>query len=86
MFVFWNEDQLKSAIVRMEEQMALGASQVASPTEGSMTLLSPTNARLMLERLYRAYERKTGAPLNRERSRTQIKTFQVTVDPQENIR
>lgn len=87
MYAFWTPEDLKKAIVALEQQMSLGVSQVAAPgNEGSASMVSRSNADIILGRLYRAYERKTGETLDREKVRGQLKTFIVTVDPRENLR
>ena len=87
MYAFWEAADLKRAIISLEQQMALGVSQVAAPgNEGSALMVSRSNADIILGRLYRAYERKTGETIDREKMRTQIKTYQITVDPKENLR
>lgn len=78
-FAFWTPEEVKSAILRMEKQLTTGASQIASPTEGSATLLSRSQADVVIERLYRAYEAKTGEKIVREQRETQVKTYQINV-------
>lgn len=78
---FWTPDDLKGAILRVERQMTTGASQIASPTEGSTTLVSRGQAEAILEGLYQAYERKTGEKIERAYRQTQIKTYQINVVP-----
>ena len=79
MFHFWSADQVKTAIMRMEEQLTTGASQIASPTEGSATLLSRNQALKTLDDLFWAYEAKTGEKIERRPS-PGMKIYQITVD------
>ncbi|SMC32578.1 hypothetical protein SAMN06297251_10149 [Fulvimarina manganoxydans] len=81
MYVFWTPDDLKRAIVAIEKQISSGASQISAPGGGgSVSLQRPAVAMRTLDRLYRAYEQKTGQTLDRARPQTKMKTFRINVE------
>lgn len=58
-FSFWTEDELKGAIVALEQGLASGVSSASYPGGGTIQHTSQANMKSTLQALYTAYELKT---------------------------